>query len=55
MNQQFVGGSWVDGSGATFQSVNPVTQDVVWRGNAAGAADVEAAISAAQGAYEGGH
>lgn len=52
MNQQFVGGAWVDGSGATFQSVNPVTQDVVWRGNAAGAAEVEAAISAARGAFE---
>jgi succinylglutamic semialdehyde dehydrogenase len=52
MNQQFVGGSWVDGSGAVFQSVNPVTQVIVWRGNAAGVAEVEAAISAARGAFE---
>ncbi|MFM7295381.1 MAG: succinylglutamate-semialdehyde dehydrogenase [Burkholderiales bacterium] len=52
MNQQFVGGIWVDGSGAAFQSVNPVTQAVVWRGNAASAAEVEAAIAAARGAFE---
>ena len=52
MNQQLVGGAWVNGTGTMFQSVNPVTQTVVWQGNAAGAPEVDAAISAARGAFE---
>jgi succinylglutamic semialdehyde dehydrogenase len=52
MNQQFIGGAWVDGAGESFRSVNPVTQEVVWHGNAASDTDVNAAIAAAHDCYE---
>jgi succinylglutamic semialdehyde dehydrogenase len=51
MNQHFVGGAWVNGSGSSFASVNPVTQATVWQGNAAGSAEVNAAVSAARAAF----
>jgi len=51
MNQHFVDGVWINGSGAMFSSVNPVTQQTVWQGCAAGSVEVDRAIIAARGAF----
>ena len=51
MHQHFINGDWIDGSGAMFLSVNPVTQHTVWQGHAAGGAEVDGAIKAARGAF----
>ncbi len=47
----FIGGNWRDGSGATFQSIDPATGETVWEGAAANGADVAAAYEAARGAF----
>ncbi|HEY3814120.1 MAG TPA: succinylglutamate-semialdehyde dehydrogenase [Caulobacteraceae bacterium] len=47
----FIGGKWVDGSGARFESKDPATGETVWSGNAAIAPDVERAFDAARGAF----
>ncbi len=52
MNSLFIDGTWVAGNGAVFQSRNPVTQAVVWQGNAASAADVNLACIAARAAFK---
>jgi succinylglutamic semialdehyde dehydrogenase len=52
MNQLYVDGRWVDGSGPAFTSVNPVTQEMVWSGNAADARDVDLAVMSARAAFE---
>lgn len=51
MNQHLIGADWVVGSGAVFQSQNPVTQEVVWQGQAAAAAEVNRAVAAARAAF----
>ncbi len=51
MNQHLIGSTWVDGTGGAFSSVNPVTQQVVWQGNAADAHQVGAAVVAARAAF----
>jgi len=51
MNQHFVDGVWIDGSGDMFSSVNPVTQQTVWQGRAASGTEVDRAIIAARGAF----
>ena len=51
MNQHFIGGQWVTSNGQQFSSNNPVTQETVWRGNAASAATVDAAVSVARAAF----
>ncbi len=50
MAHHFIGGNWIDGGGATFCSRNPVTQEIVWQGEAADAADVNRALLAARAA-----
>jgi succinylglutamic semialdehyde dehydrogenase len=52
MTQHYVNGDWVGSSGHAFQSQNPVTQNVVWRGNAADANTVNAAVDAARQAFD---
>jgi len=48
----FIDGQWKAGSGAPFQSLNPVTQGSVWEGNGATESDVDSAISAARKAFK---
>jgi succinylglutamic semialdehyde dehydrogenase len=47
----FIGGNWVEGTGAAFQSLDPATGEVVWEGAASTAKDVEAALAAARTAF----
>ncbi len=49
----FINGTWQAGHGERFHSTNPVSQQAVWQGNAASAADVDDAINAARGAFAG--
>ncbi len=49
----FIGGRWIRGSGAEFLSIAPADEAVIWTGNEAGAADVDAAVAAARGAFAG--
>ena len=52
MNQQhWIGGNWVGSDGPQFASRNPVTQAVVWQGNAASSSTVDAAVTAARAAF----
>ncbi len=52
MNQLYVDGRWIDGTGSAFTSVNPVTQEVVWSGNAAHPREVDIAVTSARAAFE---
>lgn len=47
----YVGGSWRQGEGAPFESINPSTGEVSWAGNAASAEQVSAAVGAARQAF----
>ena len=51
MNQHWIGGHWLASDGPQFSSKNPVTQAVVWRGNAASAVTVDAAVGGARAAF----
>ncbi len=46
-----ISGGWIRGSGPTFESRNPVTNDRVWFGTSAGEGDIDRAIEAARKAY----
>jgi succinylglutamic semialdehyde dehydrogenase len=50
-NKLMIGGQWLRGSGPEFASHSPSDGSVVWRGNAASAADVDQAIAAARAAF----
>ncbi len=52
MTSHYINGAWRDSTGATFTSVNPVTQAVVWQGNVADSATVDAAVAAARAAFQ---
>lgn len=52
MASLYIDGVWREGAGGAFQSLNPASNEVVWRGAAASAADVEAAVSAARQAFK---
>ena len=47
----FIGGRWLKGSGPAFSSIAPADGVETWKGAEAGAADVEAAVAAARGAF----
>ena len=51
MNSLYIAGSWLEGQGDLFESLNPVSQEVVWSGNGATAAQVESAVQAARQAF----
>jgi succinylglutamic semialdehyde dehydrogenase len=51
MNTLYIAGAWQAGQGETFESLNPVNQQVIWAGQAATAAQVDAAIKAARQAF----
>lgn len=46
-----VDGRWIAGSGAALVSTSPVTGDVLWRGYAAEAPEIDAAVAAAREAF----
>jgi succinylglutamic semialdehyde dehydrogenase len=52
IGRQLIGGTWTDGRGAPFVSTDPATGQAVWHGRAASPGDVDAAVSAAQEAFE---
>src|SRR5581483_8315596 len=51
MPSLFVNGRWIDGHGPEFQSSDPATGAVIWKGRAASAEDVDAAARAARAAF----
>jgi succinylglutamic semialdehyde dehydrogenase len=51
MSTLFIAGAWQAGQGETFESLNPVTQQVIWSGQGASAAQVDAAVVAARQAF----
>lgn len=46
-----ISGGWVTGSGPTFESRNPVSQERVWFGTSAGEKDIDRAVEAARKAF----
>ena len=51
MSSQFIAGVWQAGQGEAFESLNPVSQTVIWQGQGATADQVEAAVQAARQAF----
>ncbi len=51
MSSQFIAGVWQAGQGEAFESLNPVSQAVIWQGQGATAGQVEAAVQAARQAF----
>ncbi|MFR9720956.1 succinylglutamate-semialdehyde dehydrogenase [Aeromonas diversa] len=51
MNVQLINGQWLAGEGTEFVSVDPAKNLVVWRGQAASPAQVDAAVKAARAAF----
>ena len=51
MTTHYIAGQWLAGQGEAFDSLNPVTQEAVWRGQGASAAQVEQAVAAARAAF----
>ena len=49
----YINGHWLPGHGTAFASTNPSTGETLWSGDAADAADVDAAFTAARAAFEG--
>ncbi|MCG7539090.1 succinylglutamate-semialdehyde dehydrogenase [Pseudoalteromonas sp. OF7H-1] len=48
---QLINGEWIAGQGASFSSVNPANNDVIWSANAATAGQVDGAVKAAREAF----
>ncbi|WP_137817403.1 succinylglutamate-semialdehyde dehydrogenase [Pseudomonas sp. 2FG] len=51
MSTHYIAGTWQAGQGEALESLNPVSQAVVWSGRGASAAQVEAAVQAARAAF----
>jgi len=51
MSTLYIAGAWQEGQGEAFESLNPVTQQVLWSGKGASAAQVDAAVQAARQAF----
>ena len=51
MSTLYIAGAWQNGQGEAFESLNPVTQKVLWAGNGANAEQVDAAVKAARQAF----
>ncbi|AMB85467.1 N-succinylglutamate 5-semialdehyde dehydrogenase [Pseudomonas agarici] len=51
MSTLYIAGQWLAGQGEAFESLNPVTQQVLWSGNGASSAQVELAVLAAREAF----
>ncbi|WP_462155508.1 succinylglutamate-semialdehyde dehydrogenase [Pseudoalteromonas piscicida] len=48
---QLINGEWIAGQGASFSSVNPANNEVIWSANAATAEQVDDAVKAAREAF----
>ncbi|MEN1831719.1 succinylglutamate-semialdehyde dehydrogenase [Pseudomonas lijiangensis] len=53
MSTLYIAGAWQDGQGDAFDSLSPVTQQVLWSGRGASASQVETAVQAARQAFAG--
>nr|WP_200999627.1 succinylglutamate-semialdehyde dehydrogenase [Pseudomonas cichorii] len=53
MSSLYIAGAWQAGQGEAFDSLNPVTQQVLWSGQGASASQVEVAVQAARQAFAG--
>jgi succinylglutamic semialdehyde dehydrogenase len=51
MTTLYIAGAWQAGQGEAFESLNPVTQQVIWSGQGATAGQVNAAVMAARQAF----
>lgn len=51
MNTHYIAGQWQPGQGESLQSLDPVSQAVLWQGQGATAAQVDAAVAAARDAF----
>ena len=51
MTTLYIDGHWLDGAGEQMQSLDPVSQQSIWTGQAASAAQVELAVEAARAAF----
>ncbi|WP_198291621.1 succinylglutamate-semialdehyde dehydrogenase [Pseudomonas asplenii] len=51
MSTLYIAGHWLSGQDEAFESLNPVSQQVLWRGSGASAAQVEQAVQAAREAF----
>ena len=51
MSTLYIAGTWQDGQGEVFESLNPVTQQVLWAGKGADAGQVDAGVKAARQAF----
>jgi succinylglutamic semialdehyde dehydrogenase len=51
MSTLYIAGAWQAGQGDAFESLNPVTQRVVWSGQGATEAQVDASVKAARQAF----
>ncbi|MDV5860754.1 succinylglutamate-semialdehyde dehydrogenase [Pseudomonas mendocina] len=51
MSTHYIAGQWLAGRGEPLQSLDPVSQAVVWQGRGADAAQVDAAVTAARQAF----
>lgn len=51
MSTLYIAGTWQDGQGEAFESLNPVTQQVLWAGKGADAGQVDAGVKAARQAF----
>ena len=51
MSTLYIAGQWLAGQGEAFNSVDPVTQAVIWSGNGATADQVDSAVQAARQAF----
>jgi succinylglutamic semialdehyde dehydrogenase len=53
MSTHYIAGAWHQGAGEELQSLNPVNQACIWKGRAASAEQVDAAVQAARSAFPG--
>nr|WP_218583836.1 succinylglutamate-semialdehyde dehydrogenase [Pseudomonas akapageensis] len=51
MSTHYIAGAWQEGQGEPLESLNPVSQQVIWSGKGANAAQVDSAVSAARQAF----
>ncbi len=52
MQSHLIGETWHEGAGPQFESIDPATRAVIWRGRQAGAGEVDSAVSAARAALK---
>ena len=51
MSTHYIAGAWHAGQGEALESLNPVSQESIWQGQAASAAQVSSAVEAARAAF----